>query len=47
VGGGVDQPKPINMPEPEFSNEARAALKKQHLKQFEGVSIVEMTVDEA
>jgi hypothetical protein len=47
VGGGVNQPKPINMPEPKFSNEARAALKKQHIKQFEGVSIVEMTVDEA
>ena len=47
VGGGVDRPKPINAPEAEFSNEARAALKKQHIKQFEGISAIDMTVDEA
>jgi Gram-negative bacterial TonB protein C-terminal len=37
------------MPEPEskFSDETRALLKKQHIKKFEAVSIVEMTVDEA
>jgi Gram-negative bacterial TonB protein C-terminal len=47
VGGGVEPPKPITMPQAEFSNEARALLKKQHIKKFEGVSIVEMTVDAA
>jgi hypothetical protein len=47
VGGGVDRPKPITMPEAKFSDEARALLKKQHIKKFEAVSIVEMTVDEA
>jgi TonB family protein len=47
LGDGVDQPKPITVPEPEFSNEARAMLKKQHIKKFEAVSIVAMTVDGA
>jgi len=47
LGGGVDQPKPITAPEPKFSAEARALIKKQHIKVFETVSLVEMTVDEA
>jgi outer membrane biosynthesis protein TonB len=38
-------PKPTRTPEPEFSDKARKAIKKQHLKFFNGVSVVSMIVD--
>jgi protein TonB len=50
VGGGVQPPKAVNSPSATFSDEARKEarkyMRKQHLKTFEAVSIVEVTVDE-
>jgi hypothetical protein len=42
----VEQPKPISTPEAKFSDEARIWFKKQHIKKFEAVSLVGMTIDE-
>ena len=42
---GVTAPRPTRTPEAGFSEKARKALKKQHLKSFDGVSILSMIVD--
>jgi len=41
---GIKAPRPTRQPEAEFSDAARKALKKRHIKHFEGVSIVSMIV---
>jgi protein TonB len=45
VGGGVSAPVPTRTPEATLSNEAREFIKEQHIKQFEAISIVSLTVD--
>jgi protein TonB len=49
VGGGVAPPKATKSPEAHFSDEARKEARKfvksHHLKNFEAVSIVRLTVD--
>ena len=49
VGGGVLPPKPIETPEAAFSDEARQFgrkfMKDQHVKQFEAMSMIRLTVD--
>jgi hypothetical protein len=43
---GVTHPKPKLTPPAEFSDEARREIKKQHIKNFEAISVIGFVVDE-
>lgn len=46
MGSGVRPPKPRFTPVAEFSDEARKMIKKQHIKDFQAVSLLRLTVNE-
>jgi TonB family protein len=46
VGSGVKPPRPRFTPEAEFSNESRKMIKKQHIKDFQALSLIRLTVSE-
>jgi hypothetical protein len=41
----ITPPKPLKQPEAEFPDESRRAIKKQHIKDFEAISILSLIVD--
>ena len=45
VESGILAPKPIHMAEAEFSKDARKMIRKQHLKDFQAISLLSMVVD--
>jgi hypothetical protein len=45
VGGNVLPPIPTKTSKPTFSDEARKFIKNQHIKKFEAISVVGVTVD--
>ena len=44
VGRGIQPPKPLNHVNASFSDEARKAIKKGHIKNFEAISLVRVVV---
>ena len=45
VGVSISPPRPLHQVAANFSNEARKAIRKQHLKDFHAVSLLSMVVD--